>query len=90
MNESPPISPARMPAATHTPLLGEGPIVRAVLPMLAALPGLGCVVRDEQLRIVWCNAPGSRGLRRLSWSEPSWPTTSPNRPPTSEPNCSGA
>lgn len=53
------LSPASEPSANGGPaassILGDGSVTRWVLPMLASLPGVGCVVRDADLSIVWCN-----------------------------------
>jgi DNA-binding CsgD family transcriptional regulator len=40
--------------------VNEQRITPAVLPLLASMPGIGCVVRDEKLSVVWCNASYAR------------------------------
>lgn len=49
-----------MSGAADGSVLGHGLVARSVLPLLASLPGLGCVVRDEGLSIVWCNEAYAR------------------------------
>jgi DNA-binding CsgD family transcriptional regulator len=56
--------PDRPAAATADP--GFEPVKREALSLLARFDGVGCLVRDERLRIVWCNdayvrmCPGTR------------------------------
>ena len=59
--------PDATPPATARPIVLPGPetpIVPAVLPILDQLTAVASVVRDEQLRLVWCNRAYASFSRR--------------------------
>ncbi len=59
-------------ARPEAPVSAPVSLDRAALPLLDSLQGIACVVRDERLRVVWCNEAyarlSGRGVEELQGS----------------------